>query len=397
MMLDHCALSASLSEAGEPQDRTIFHAGTAAHAILQALVEATNKEGRPLEYDEMERVARKVCERLISHGRKFEGVPEPPLPADLVWRGRDAALDYIGAQPFEPGGMAEVGLAVDAEWQPCEYDSERRHFRHIVDYLELRDGDPESDYPEKLVTVRDYKGWLGTKERLDHLQQRAAAVLAWIHYPEATVLIREVVNIFTGATFSETIYLAYPEEVEKLEEWKKDIDSTLAAYEEAKRRGVDGLAAASPGPGCVDCPYLNRCDEGLEYWRSVGSIAEYGSVEEKARAYAVCVAVQGALRKMLELETGGEPVETGEGEKVGYVRQSYREVKPGAHRALLAEYGIDGAQSETFAAVLAAHGMSVSGMESALKALGYDKQFVADWLAEQTVDTGRKVFKVTKA
>lgn len=189
----HCPLAVSLEEAGTPRARDVFHHGTAAHAIIQEIGEQTNRKGRALEYLEMQTVARAVCERLISEGRSFDGKPEPPLPADPVWLGRDLALDYLGPRPLEPGAEYEVGVAVQSGWLPCHYDGEPvegaapepatertpPRFKTILDYVRIEEGDGEAEFEEATVVIRDWKSsWATDANRLNHLQQRSQAVMA---------------------------------------------------------------------------------------------------------------------------------------------------------------------------------------------------------------------------
>lgn len=445
----HCPLAVSLEEAGTPRERDVFHAGTAAHAIIQEIGEQTNRKGRALEYLEMQTVARAVCERLISEGRSFDGKPEPPLPADPVWLGRDLALDYLGPRPLEPGAEYEVGVAVGEDWKPTAYEGEEvgvggeggpepesyvtiwPHFRTILDYVRIEEGDGEAEFEETTVVIRDWKSsWATDADRLNHLQQRAQAVMAWIHYPEASAIRREVVNLRTHATYSDTLYVSFPEVVEQLEEWRDDIDSTLRALEEMKADGIDGLRPASPGAGCVGCPYVGRCEEGREYLLSADGITQHGSDEERAALFAVTVALMGRTRDLLKA-SGGESVEIENGE-VGYIRQPYREAKPGAARLLAEEWGLEddprirkalealsgaadamapdwegaiaearkvlsgqGAEERALG-LIAAMKPTKTNLENALAVLYPDKQVRTDWLEGQTVEKFKKVFKVVK-
>ena len=431
LFAERCGFAVSLAEQNAPMNRDVFQPGIAAHEILQACGNKTNEKGRILSYEEMQTVARAVCERLIAEGRSFDGNPEPPLHPNDAWAGRDIALDYLALRPLEPGAEYEVGVAVGSAWEPMpyegaevevplgehyatremaldagdpslegqcveiEYGSELHppHFRSILDVIRIGEGDGEQEFEQQTLVIRDYKSaWPTDAERLNHLQQRCQAVLAVAHYPDAAVLRREVVNLRTRMVYSDDMYLGFPETDEILDEWRADVDSTLAALEEQKMQGIDGMRAASPGACCVSCPYVAQCDEGREYLLSADGISEYGSLEEKARLYAVTVAMMGHVRDTLKA-AGGEPIEIEDG-RVGYIRQAYREPLPGAYRALMAEWGVT---DERAAGMLHAMKPTKANLENALKVLfPEDPEYRADWLREQTREVGQKVFKVVK-
>ena len=120
----HCPRTLDFYEAGAPYDRSQFAVGTAAHAVLEDLGKASAARQRYFHFEEDYRdIVQETCRRLIEEGRDFEGEPEPPLPSDAVWAGRDLALSYVDERPMPPDAKYEVGLAVNRQWQLCPYDA----------------------------------------------------------------------------------------------------------------------------------------------------------------------------------------------------------------------------------------------------------------------------------
>lgn len=112
----HCPKALGFYEAGLPYDRGIFAVGSAAHSVLEAIGKAAAARGEYLLPEEAEAVSREECERLIREGRDFEGVREPPMPSEAVWRGRDLALSYHDGNHLSAKYRYETGLAVNRDW-----------------------------------------------------------------------------------------------------------------------------------------------------------------------------------------------------------------------------------------------------------------------------------------
>lgn len=386
---ENCARALDHWEAGVPYDRDVFQVGIAAHSIVQACGEETNRRGEILTCKEMQTIARVVCEKLIAEGRSFDGNPEPPMLPRFAWAGRDVAIDWLAPRPLLPGGRYEIGLGVTDHWTLTGYDSGSPWLRTAIDILRL-DEDEESG--ERVLTVTDLKtSWAADAERLNHTQQKIQALLALAHFPDADRLDRQVINLRTGMVYTDTVYLAFPETEEKLAEWRADIEGTCRALGTAPRD-------ANPGARCIGCPYLGVCDDGQDYFENVGSIGEYGSIEEKARAFAVAVAVVGHLRDILKAENDEMPVEL-EDAVVGYQRQEYRELAEDAYGALLEEWCGEDESPERLRGLLRAMKLTKANAEAALKVLYPDRADIEhreEFLDAHTVVKAKRQFRVTR-
>jgi hypothetical protein len=338
-VLDHLA-------AGDPYERTGFEAGIAAHSVLQAVGEATERAGCELGAVEVDRVAGDVCRALIETGRTFDGNPEPPLAADNVWAGRDIALRWLSSHPISPGGRYEVGLAVDAQWRPVPYDSPLARLRAILDVIRTEDAEDEES-AWRVVVLRDYKSaWSTDAGELDTLQLRSHAVLAEIHFgADADVIRREVVNLRTmktyGGGFEHELQMADEGSVATLRRWRDDLQSTMESYDAMVDAGT-GLRPANPGAGCDGCPFLPLCVEAHQYVDRAEALAKYGTPEDRARSFAVAYAVAAGLRERLKRETdGGDVIDLGDA-VVGFVGKPSREASALAYETLYEHWMANG-------------------------------------------------------
>lgn len=328
----HCPRAMNFYHDGAPTDRRIFGVGIAVHALIQAAIEATNQLGQPLDEAEFDAITLTSCKTMIGKGREFEGVPEPPLPADDVWEGRELARAYFLRDPIEPATLAEVGMAVDHEWKPTTYSAKAR-LRLIADYLTVTVEEDEETSARVLV-VRDYKSaWPTDETELDTVQLRAQAVLAFLFHGEGVDCVRqEVTNLRTGATYSRELWML-DGGAETLERWQEEIDATMQALDDS--RDADGLYPASPGGGCEGCPYLAQCEDGLA-WSEAAH--EHSTTLERARAWATLSARVKELGKVLRAETAEAPVSIGDGHVVGRVGKDRRQPRADAWRMLRDEW-----------------------------------------------------------
>ena len=88
----------------------------AARAAIRGIAAAASHGLLPEDYDA---VSDSVVEQLVTTGRTFDGLPEPPLSVDAAIDGRQLALDWIALNPLDPDPEAhyELGIAVDRDWQ----------------------------------------------------------------------------------------------------------------------------------------------------------------------------------------------------------------------------------------------------------------------------------------
>lgn len=314
----HCPRALDHYEAGASFDRRAFEAGIACHAILQAIGENRKEGGGPEDYD---RICDAVVEQLVTAGRTFDGVPEPPLSVDAALAGRKLARDWFGQNPLDPDPEAhyEIGIAVDRDWQLVPYGSPEHWYGQIIDFACLR-WETLSDSRAAVLHVRDYKtSWSAGESLLDSIQLRGAGVLAHIAAEAGALggiksyglLRREVVNVRLGRSFIDELDAS--EAAYKVERWRKDVEIQCRALE---TRGPDGLRVAAPGGGCLGCPYVLSCDPGRR-WRAGTSAPS--DPWELAVAYATAAATAKALRDLVEPETDEGMIDLRDGWAVGTV------------------------------------------------------------------------------
>ena len=99
---DFCGRAMRKAATQDAAPRDHFEAGTAAHAVLQAV---TDNQIEPDGYDA---VADKVVKHLTTQGRKWDGKAQAPMPVELAFAGRDIALGYIR---FEIPAAVLIGIA----------------------------------------------------------------------------------------------------------------------------------------------------------------------------------------------------------------------------------------------------------------------------------------------
>lgn len=319
---------------GAPRDRRVFSAGSSCHHIIEEVGYRTAKAGRVLNGAEINVIADDVASRLISKGRVWNGVPEGPMSADAVIAGRDLALGYLNEFPvLDVDGRdvrlvrIEEGLAVDADWNPVDYDSDSRRFRLILDQIMVVVEEDE-DSAAKVARIIDYKSqqdagaWL-----LDTLQMKAQAVVVWAHRErlglgDVDVIRLEIVSLRTGRTWSREIWMG-EDGPETLQAYRKDVTLEMDALDAAK--GPDGRWACVPGGGCVGCPFALSCEAAEQYWArlSLGiSASRNADVGELARALLWVNGARAELLRLLQDAAVEEPIEVdgpdGKTYRVGY-------------------------------------------------------------------------------
>lgn len=328
----HCPAALSFFEAVTAYDRRPFEAGVAAHAVLQAIGEATKVRG-PLDEKAMEQVSDATCRALIEFGRVEEGVKEPPLSADLVFEGRELALTYAVNFPLSQTAHYEIGLAVDAEWQAVQFDAPEARLRCILDVLDIEEaGDEESVYHALIVT--DYKSaWPTDASELETIQRRAQALVAVAHFgTEFDVLRRRVVNLRNLKTFEDELHFAHGG-LDVLDQWRRDLAGTMEALDAQAKLG---RRPASPGAGCQGCPYLLRCDDAQRY---IEDTRTPGTARQRAEQYCVAVGTMERLRELLREDTAESPIPVRNG-LVGTVGKPKRVLTEDATTKLCDEWGI---------------------------------------------------------
>lgn len=330
----HCPRALDFYEAGAPYDRGVFAVGTAAHAILEEIGKASVAAGHWLLADEAGELVRETCERLIREGRDFEGVKEPPLPSEAVWRGRDLALAFQDSRMLSAKYRYEIGLAVNRDWQLCPFDA-GAWLRCRIDSVGTKMPDWfEDDQGGPILEVIDYKSSYAARDgEVSSLQRKIQGVLSWLAWGEGHDALRlVVVNFRLNREYELIVYPNEPEGTRVMERWRRDIESEIRARE--AQRGPDGSRPAIPGVGCFGCPYLQQCADAQSYLAPVHGSAD---PEELARRYAVLLAQLEAIEEPLRLAAIEEPIQI-PGAIVGYAMKEQAKLLPSAPEILAAEW-----------------------------------------------------------
>jgi hypothetical protein len=85
-------------------------------------------------------------------------------------------------------------------------------------------------------------------------------VAAWLIAGDVDGIRREVVNLRTGQTFSEDLWLESGGR-EQLEDWRRDATRFMDALDGMIK---DGVRPARPGAGCMGCPWVLTCDDAAQ-------------------------------------------------------------------------------------------------------------------------------------
>lgn len=359
--LDNCPYALDLYEAGAPYERGHFEVGIAAHAVIQAVAQETNRQRRALSDDEIQSHAERATQALIAGPRVYDRNEEPPIHPDHAIEGRELALDWlIGVERPEPGAEIEVGLALDRDGRSVDYWSGDAYYTAILDHVvAAQRNDEESS--ARVLTIRDYKSsWQAGDAELESVQRRGQAVVAWPVYGEGVDVLRlEVVNLRTRRIHFAEHYVEDGLE-DRLAGWRRDLYATLAALDQQATRSH---RPARPGAGCMGCPFILACDYAQD-WLDRGDVPN--TAEQRAVAYAAAVATADRLAELVRLDCGDGSIPV-HGGVVGFIGLERRQANERAHVELSEAW--PGADSEATRGLLKAQGLSVKAIESVAKAL----------------------------
>ena len=312
LLAETCPHALDFYERGVEGDTRIFGPGIAAHAVLDAVHRRINAGGGMRE-SIARALASKVIATLALEGRSHNGRKQPPIALEGAVKGAEIALRYLSLTDYQlpQGARPEIGLAVDRDWQPVAYDDSKVHYRGILDlcgaYQDEEDG-------HVYLYTRDYKtSWATGPDGPNTLQLRGQLLLLMAHakrlfdLDEYDILVREVVNLRSGAVF------AVPLDVtgwidETFDLWRQEISALVRRIERMERP-----RPAAPGPACGRCPYRRVCDA-----------ADPAAKDEAntARRFAVFKAHGEQLEGVLRELTSEEPLEV-DGRLLGW-QQSER-------------------------------------------------------------------------
>lgn len=362
-----CPFALQLREEGTPEDRSIYQPGIVAHAILEAVQNCANDIERPLTEEEIQTTALGVCERLMSVGRSFDGHAEPPISPEAVMLGKDLALGYLAWNPMEPGAFTEVGIALDENSARTGYGSRASMVLTILDHVRKAD-ESDEESAQSVLTVRDYKtAWSTDESELDTLQRRIQAVAAWRAYGPTDVLALQVVNVRLGKVYEKRLYRADGLD-EQIGAWWADIAATCRALDAQKKLGK---RPASPGRGCLSCPFVQRCEHAKDY---IERRQMHRTPEQRGIAYAVVTAMRAELATEMRADTEEAPVPI-PGGVVGTVAKTRQVLAPEGYATLAERWTETGGEIRGFGKAL---GLTDSNARSMAKTLYFDRSAKAD-------------------
>lgn len=282
----HCAAAALRQLRCETGDRSVYSVGTAAHAALEAAARKPRDGESKLQLPRM----RAAVASLMRGERTFKGQAEPPYPIEQSMEGLRLAEAWV-SEVGVPRGEVEIGIAVDREWRLVDY-REPHHYGQVLDVVRrYRDVDDEgreisvigiTDYKTQYVRVSTALG------QVDTLQMRGALALgaALAEHEDA-----EAVEIQVGAVRQRRhfpreprrIFPNHPVDGDDLSRWRAEID--LAAEAIGAIREKDPDSVASPGLGCMGCPYFGRCKPASDAMGAYGTAIMGGDPAAAASAY----------------------------------------------------------------------------------------------------------------
>jgi len=208
--------------------------------------------------------------------------------ADIAWR-------YVQYHDI-PKGDTEINL-------------ESGNLGAIHD-LVYADVEGDEDWSVDVVVTRDYKtSWQTSVDDLKTLQRKIQAITLADTYPDAHALRLEVVNLRTGWTFKRLLVLD-DDGRRELDEWRAEVQTLCQAADKAADTPV-----ASPGGGCIDCPWALQCEASIKAMTDAESVAE---------RIAVATAQRDAAIKVGKQLFADAPVQVGGGKAVGFFEQSTR-------------------------------------------------------------------------
>lgn len=338
----HCPRAVDHYERNRPAFREHFWTGIAAHEVLSAIGVTCHQRMRPPELGEMLEVSQQIVRSLVTTGRQFEGIAEPPMPMEDARAGEKLALEYAADDQtaWRSSAKYEVGYAFDSQWRRVAYGEPARRFRLILDYFDIVEDEGE-EYSGRMVLVRDYKtAWSTSASELETFQMKAQAVAGWMVAGDVDGVRREVVNLRSREVFRDDLWLESGGR-EQLGEWRRDITTYMQALDDMI--GPDGQRPARPGAGCLSCPWSLQCDASM--------VTGKDTKEHAARKLALIEGQRAQLVKALKASDVGEPLAIGR-DRVGWRATADQTPTNAAARAMFDAWTEKGGEVGGFLAAL---------------------------------------------
>lgn len=310
---NHCPWAVQMWKEKIPYDRSIFHTGVVAHAILEEI--GNNPDKDPQE------IADNIVKTYCSKGRSYDAEPEPPAPLSDALRGAKLALEWNSKFPVPHGeGVThEHQFAFDKEWNPVPYFHKSAKFRTLLDVVEIyEEYDETTDDTYTKAIIRDYKtSWVATKDELDSFQRRCQAVVVWLMY-KPDIMVLEIANLRLKCHFRKELNVHFEEDT--LKQWQHDISLAIDI--------MDQPLKPNPGIGCIQCPYTPRCYFFDDMYKSEDIVKQYIAAKE----------IIAKLEPQIKKATKEKPPQQMSLGNVGYASKERKKVKPTAKQILLEEW-----------------------------------------------------------
>lgn len=344
-LTEHCAQALAWEVEAKPWiSDARLDAGVCAHAILEAA------KGRP--ESAWQGIADAVVKRLCLSGYSFDGKEQPPLNLEEAQEGAGLALRWLrnnGAEPVH--ALTEIGLAVDVHGVACDYRDGA--YRAIIDLVRFDEGGDDEDV-YRVLTVADYKtSWQADARELETLQRKGQAVVVAAKCSDWDILLLEVRNLRTGVTHSMEIRND-DEGRSLLEQWSHDVLLAADVAREALKK-----PAASPGAGCIGCPFAYDCE----------AVMSAVQADSAPVAWAAAKAVSESLRPIVGKLAKNGPVALPDGGHIAYTQKECNTVTKDAPRCSLDYWEGGELTRDAVVGMLEAMGVGVTQVKNLAKAL----------------------------
>jgi hypothetical protein len=309
MHSNHCPHAVKLWKMNTPYDRSIFHTGVIAHAILERIGYSPDEDPRT--------IADQVVEQYCSEGRAYDGIPEPPSPFPDAMEGAELALQWHKRFPVPNGDGInhEEHFAFDENWNEVPYHSPDARFRTMLDVVEITEEyDEATDGMFTKAVIRDYKtSWVANAKELDTLQRRCQALVVYLRY-KPDLIILEIANLRMKCHFRREINTHF--EMESINQWMEDISTAI--------RTLDKTLKPRPGKGCIRCPYAQRCKH----------FDRMNNDEDVIKQYIAAKETVSRLEPIVKKSMEDKAPENG----IGFFEKQRKKVVPEAKKILLEEW-----------------------------------------------------------
>ena len=299
---EHCPHALVLKKQGAHYDREVFQVGVAAHEVLEALGNEVKKNPE-LTNQQAEKIANRICLKLTTTGREYDGNPEGPMSPSQAMQGKVIAMKHFQYNMLSPTANYEEPFAFDENWNPVDYDDPSAIFRTIIDVVDIKVENEDAFIETKTAIVKDYKtSWHIVQDMMDNTQRRAQALSVILKYPDLDKIILEVVGLRNGKVLQREINVNHEKEL--IKQFKDEITIALKACHSDSN--------PAPGLGCMGCPYAHCC-------KHVMKLAK--NSEDTAKKYAAHLAIAKSLEPAVKAATKENPIHDGK-KFIGYTKKS---------------------------------------------------------------------------